>query len=97
MVTVPPPLYWMILSAACCAPPPSISTVVDDDVPSSVSASSPTSSHQTFRSVQLPAQWIPSADGLPRTTFDKVAPLASMNIGFCPSVWLPSPSEEPAM
>ena len=62
-----------------------------DDEPRSVAASSPTSSHQTLRSVHDPLQWTPSAAGLPRITLVSVPPLAISNSGSCPSVWPLSP------
>src|SRR5688572_23425883 len=35
---------------------------------------------------------MPSAALLPNTTFLSVAPFSTRNTGFCPSLWLPSPS-----
>ena len=81
MIIVPGPLCWNTLSDAFCAPPPSIVIVWPGDVPCSVAASSPTSSHQTFLSVQVPSQWTPSAAGFPRITFCSVPPLATLNSG----------------
>ena len=49
MIIVPGPLCWKTLSVAAFAPPVSIVIIWLDDEPSSVAASSPTSSHQTLR------------------------------------------------
>src|ERR1051325_5795618 len=80
IVTVPPPLCWNTLSDADFAPPPSTTTRVPLLEPLKVAASSPTSSHQTLISVQLPLQCTPSAAGLPMMRFFSVAPSASSMI-----------------
>ena len=92
MIIVPGPLCWKTLSVAAFAPPVSIVIVWLDDEPCSVAASSPTSSHQTLRSVHVPLQWTPSAAGLPRITFVNVPPLEIWNSGPCPSFWPLPPS-----
>src|SRR5262245_15136010 len=56
MLIVPGPLCWNTLSFALRAPPQLIFITCDDELPFSVAASSPTSSHHTFSSVQLPLQ-----------------------------------------
>ena len=80
------------MSAAFFAPPPTTLYTADDDLPLKLAASSPTSSHHTFCSVQLPLQWTPSAPGVPMITFFRTAPSASSKIGSWPSSWLPPPS-----
>jgi hypothetical protein len=91
MYMVPGPLCWNTLSDALRAPPPSMVMVCEAEVPLKVAASSPTSSHQTLSSVQVPRQCTPSAAGLPRTTFLRVVPLASSKIGLWSSLWPPVP------
>ncbi|KQX79633.1 hypothetical protein ASD26_14480 [Streptomyces sp. Root1319] len=91
MTSLPAPLNWKTLSEAFRAPPPYTVYTEPVDVPLKDAASSPTSSHQTFCSVQLPEQWMPSAAGDPRTTFLSVAPSFSLKIGSWPSSWPPSP------
>src|ERR1041384_316844 len=54
-LSVPAPLNWNTLSLADRAPPPETVYTLDDEEPRKVAASSPTSSHHTFCSVQLPA------------------------------------------
>src|SRR5262245_61787412 len=79
MIIVPGPLCWKTLSLAALAPPVSMVMVWLDDEPFNVAASSPTSSHQTLRSVHVPLQCTPSAAGLPRITLVSVPPLAIWN------------------
>src|SRR4051794_4211951 len=95
MYMVPGPLCWKTLSDALRAPPPSMVIVCDAEVPLKVAASSPTSSHQTLRRVQLPRQCTPSAAGAPMMTLDSVAPSESSNSGPWLSSWLPSPRSPP--
>src|SRR5688572_10276231 len=78
----------MTLSAALRAPPPVMRYTFELLLPSSVTASSPTSSHHTFSSVQLPSQCTPSAAGAPMITFLSEPPGLMTNRGSCPS---PSP------
>src|SRR6478609_1274212 len=89
--SLPAPLNWKTLSEAFLAPPPYTVYTEPVDVPLKDSASSPTSSHQTFWMVQLPEQCTPSAAGEPRMTFLSVAPSASLKIGSWPSSWPPPP------
>src|SRR5689334_24560297 len=84
---VPAPLNWNTLSLASFAPPPETVYTLDDEEPLNVAASSPTSSHQTFCSVQLPSQWMPSAAGAPMMTFFRTVPGARSRIGSWFSLW----------
>src|SRR5688572_27701366 len=90
-VSVPAPLNCSTLSSAFLAPPPITLYWADEDFPLKLAASSPTSSHHTFCSVQLPLQCTPSAAGVPMITFFSVAPSASSKTGSWPSSWLSPP------
>jgi hypothetical protein len=61
----------------------------DELDPLSVAASSPTSSHQTFSSVHVPVQWMPSPAPVPMIALRSTAPSASWKIGGWPSSWPP--------
>src|SRR5215210_7574531 len=91
MLSVPAPLNWNTLSLASFAPPPEMVYTFEDEEPRNVAASSPTSSHHTFCSVQLALQWMPSAAGAPMMTFLRTAPAASSRIGPWSSSWLSLP------
>src|SRR3954453_2402465 len=85
-LSVPAPLNWNTFSLSDFAPPPETGDTFDDEDPRKVAASSPTSSHHTFCSVQLPAQWMPSAAGAPMMTFFRTAPGARSGGGGWVSV-----------